>query len=81
LFGVVKAPATHTPFLFQALQNPNATMKTKMIALISWAVFLASATLEYVMDIDFPLTPTAWLAIAMCALMAATTHAATTNSW
>jgi len=37
---------------------------TKILAWISWVIFLTSATAEYGLDIDFPLTPPVWLAIA-----------------
>ena len=35
----------------------------------SGGVFLVSAISEYGFDIDFPLTPTLWLAIAVCAVL------------
>ena len=35
----------------------------------SWGIFLVSAISEYGFDIDFPLTPTLWLAISVCIIL------------
>src|SRR2546426_987286 len=57
-------------------------MKTKPFALISWVGFLVSAVAEWGLEIDFPLTPALWLAMAAVAFFSTTTHAAlTTNFW
>ncbi len=55
-------------------------MKTKLIAVASWAVFLVSAGLEYGLEIDFPLMPPVWLVIAVCALIGATAHASISST-
>jgi hypothetical protein len=51
----------------------------KLIPVVSWIGFLASAVSEYGLGIDFPLTPPVWLMIAVCAVMMATAHAAIGN--
>jgi len=48
----------------------------KLLPVVSWIGFLASAISEYGFDIDFPLTPALWLMIAICAVVMATAHAA-----
>jgi hypothetical protein len=47
----------------------------KFVPVIPWIVFLVSAISEWGLDIDFPLTPPAWLLIAVCAVMVAAAHA------
>jgi len=57
-------------------------MKIKLLAWISWITFLASAVAEWGLELDFPLTPSLWLAISAITFFATTTHAAlTTNNW
>jgi len=51
---------------------------------LTWAsggVFLISAISEYGFDIDFPLTPTLWLAIAVCAVLVTCVARATTGAF
>jgi len=54
-------------------------MKTKLIALASGAGLLASTVSGLGFDVDFPLTPSLWLVIAICAMVMATAHAAIGN--
>ena len=54
----------------------EAKVKTKLIAMASWIGFLGLAASEYGCDVDFPLTPTLWLAIGICAAVVVTVHAA-----
>ncbi len=42
----------------------------KLVSVVSWIGFLASAVSEYGFDADFPLTPAFWLAIAFCVMFA-----------
>jgi len=46
----------------------------KLLPVVSWIGFLASAVSEYGFDLDFPLTPALWLVIAVCTLVMATAH-------
>jgi len=48
----------------------------KLASVLSWIGFLVSAVSEYGFDINFPLTPTLWLAIAFCVMFASSGHAA-----
>ena len=57
-------------------------MKTKLVAQVSWIMFLVSAVAEWGCDIDLPLNPPLWLAIAAVVFFATNAPAAlTTNSW
>ncbi len=47
----------------------------KLVSVVSWIGFLVSAVSEYGFDVDFPLTPPVWLAIAVCAVVMAAAHA------
>ena len=44
-------------------------MRGKLFASVSWFAFLVSALAEWGFDIDLPLTPTLWLAIAVCGVL------------
>ena len=50
-------------------------MQGKQFAWVPWVAFLVSAVAEWGFDVDFPLTPLAWLALAILALFAATLQA------
>ena len=60
-------------------------MKTKLLLGASWVTFLVSAVSEWGLNIDLPLTPAVWLAIAISTLMIAigpvARAALTTNNW
>jgi len=57
-------------------------MKNKLFARLSWIVFLASAVGEWGFNVDLPLTPLIWLAVAVTAVIVPSAHAAEiTNSW
>src|SRR5882724_3715380 len=51
----------------------------KLVSVVSWIGFLVSAVSEYGFDVDFPLTPTFWLAIAFCVMIATVGHAVVIN--
>jgi len=48
------------------------------LAAASWAGLLVSAVSEYGFEVDFPLTPPLWLAIAVCVWLICSTHVAIT---
>jgi hypothetical protein len=65
----------HDASLFPCQSTKKYQVK-KLASLLSWIGFLASAVSEYGFDVDFPLTPTFWLAIAFCVMFASIGHAA-----
>jgi len=51
-----------------------ATVTRTALAVASWAGLLVSAISEYGFDVDFPLTPPLWLAIAVCVWLISSAH-------
>jgi len=51
-----------------------ATVTRTGLVVVSWAGLLVSAVSEYGFDVDFPLTPPLWLAIAVCLWLICSAH-------
>lgn len=67
------------PTLFPCLPKGKYQVIKKLLPVVSWIGFFASAVSEYGLDIDFPLTPAFWLAIVCCMMFAPVGHAALTS--
>jgi hypothetical protein len=64
----------HNATLFPCPRREKNQIKN-LVSVVSWIGFLASAVSEYGLDVDFPLSPALWLAIAFCVMFATVGHA------
>jgi hypothetical protein len=63
-------------YFIRRVATGGATVTRKLVALVSWIGFLASAVSEYICEVDFPFTPMLWLVIGICVAVIATAHPA-----